>query len=254
VRTIPQISDDIIEGRGSLSGQFARDLDQLTDIGHSLWAVLLRHHDGVEVGFSNDILQDFRGGRGIAPLRPARKDFIECCRPGRTRKQSFEGDTKQRGRQHCRTQQFVVFALDGGHRLIDLPGYGYAKVPEAMRAHWRKIIDAYLQQRQSLRAVVLIIDSRHPLKDFDRQMLDYCRGIGLACHMLLTKADKLSRNQASATLAAVHRECKAQGWPASAQLFSSLAKTGLDEARMTLYALLTRPAAVMLAATGAAPD
>jgi len=151
-----------------------------------------------------------------------------------------------------RTQQFVVFALDGGHRLIDLPGYGYAKVPEAMRAHWRKIIDAYLQQRQSLRAVVLIIDSRHPLKDFDRQMLDYCRGIGLACHMLLTKADKLSRNQASATLAAVHRECKAQGWPASAQLFSSLAKSGLDEARMTLYALLNAPPGVMLDGAGEA--
>ena len=153
-----------------------------------------------------------------------------------------------------RTQQFVVFDVGTGKRLIDLPGYGYAKVPEAMRAHWRKVIDAYLRERQSLRGVVLIIDSRHPLKDFDRQMLDYCREIGLGCHVLLTKADKLSRNQGSSALAGVQRECKAQGWPASVQLFSSLAKTGLDEARMTLYALLTRPAAVMLAATGAAPD
>lgn len=152
-----------------------------------------------------------------------------------------------------RTQQFVVFALDAGRRLIDLPGYGYAKVPEAMRAHWRKVIDAYLGERQSLRGVVLIIDSRHPLKDFDRQMLTYCRDIGLACHVLLTKADKLSHNQGSSALAGVRREFKAQGWSASVQLFSSLAKTGLDEARMTLYALLNAPAGVMLAPPGDAP-
>jgi GTP-binding protein len=145
-----------------------------------------------------------------------------------------------------RTQQFVVFALDDSKRLIDLPGYGYAKVPEAMRAHWRKVIDAYLRERQSLRGVVLIIDSRHPLKEFDRQMLAYCHDIGLACHMLLTKADKLSRNQGAATLAAVRRECRAEGWTASAQLFSSLAKTGLDEARAALSGLLNAPAPVIL--------
>jgi GTP-binding protein len=149
-----------------------------------------------------------------------------------------------------RTQQFVVFALDAGRRLVDLPGYGYAKVPEPMRAHWRKVIDAYLRQRRSLRGVVLIIDCRHPLKEFDRQMLDYCRDIGLACHVLLTKADKLSRNQGSAALAAVRRECKAQGWPASVQLFSSSAGTGLDEARMTLYGLLNAAPAVMLESAG----
>ena len=149
-----------------------------------------------------------------------------------------------------RTQQFVIFALDDARRLVDLPGYGYAKVPEAMRAHWRKVIDAYLRQRRSLRGVVLIIDCRHPLKDFDRQMLTYCRDIGLGCHVLLTKADKLSRNQGAAALAGVQRECKAQGWPASVQLFSAPANTGLDEARMTLYALLNAPPAVMLEPTG----
>jgi GTP-binding protein len=149
-----------------------------------------------------------------------------------------------------RTQQFVVFELEDSRRLVDLPGYGYAKVPEAMRAHWRKVIDAYLRERASLRGVVLIIDSRHPLKEFDRQMLAYCHDIGLACHMLLTKADKLSRNQGAATLAAVRRECKAQGWVATAQLFSSLAKTGLDEARGALSGLLNVPAPVMLEPTG----
>jgi GTP-binding protein len=152
-----------------------------------------------------------------------------------------------------RTQHFVVFALDDGRRLVDLPGYGYAKVPEAVRAHWRKVVDAYLQQRQSLRAIVLIIDCRHPLKEFDQQMLSFCRDIGLACHVLLTKADKLTRNQGSAALAAVRRESKAQGWTASAQLFSSLAGTGLDEARMTLDALLNVAPAVMLDPAGAGP-
>ena len=145
-----------------------------------------------------------------------------------------------------RTQQFVVFALDDSHRLVDLPGYGYAKVPEKMREHWRHAIDAYLRERLSLRGLALIIDSRHPLKDFDVQMLSYCRDINLACHVLLTKADKLSRNEGASTLAAVRRECKAQGWPATAQLFSSLAKTGLDEARKLLNGLLR--------AGGAVPD
>ena len=149
-----------------------------------------------------------------------------------------------------RTQQFVVFAVGDEHRLVDLPGYGYAKVPEAMRAHWRTVVDAYLRERQSLRAVVLIVDCRHPLKDFDRQMLAFCAGIGLACHVLLTKADKLSRNQAAAALAALRRDCQANGWPAGAQLFSATAETGLDEARTTLYRLLNAAPAVMLDATG----
>ncbi|MGA9335011.1 MAG: ribosome biogenesis GTP-binding protein YihA/YsxC [Rudaea sp.] len=137
-----------------------------------------------------------------------------------------------------RTQLLNVFALDEARRLVDLPGYGYAKVPEAMREQWRHAIDAYLRERESLRGVVLIMDSRHPLKDFDRQMLGYCRDIGLACHVLLTKADKLGRGEAARTLALVRRECVAQGWPASAQLFSSLAKTGLDEARGILWKML----------------
>ena len=149
-----------------------------------------------------------------------------------------------------RTQLLNVFALDDGHRLVDLPGYGYAKVPEAMRDKWRRVIDAYLRERESLRGVVLIVDSRHPLKEFDQQMLAYCHDIGLACHVLLAKADKLSRNQGSSALAAVRRECKAQHWPATVQLFSAHAGTGLDEARMTLYRLLNAAPGVMLEAPG----
>ncbi|HZP65333.1 MAG TPA: ribosome biogenesis GTP-binding protein YihA/YsxC [Rudaea sp.] len=138
-----------------------------------------------------------------------------------------------------RTQLLNVFALDDGRRLVDLPGYGYAKVPEAMRAQWREAIDAYLRERESLRGVVLIMDSRHPLKEFDRQMLAYCRDIGLACHVLLTKADKLARGEAARTLAAVRKECAALGSPASVQLFSALGRQGIDEARAAIAALLS---------------
>jgi GTP-binding protein len=137
-----------------------------------------------------------------------------------------------------RTQLLNVFTLDDGRRLVDLPGYGYAKVPEDMRDHWRKLIDAYMRDRESLRGVVLIMDSRHPLKDFDRQMLTYCTSIELPCLVLLTKADKLSRSEGAKTLGAVRKECAAQGWTSQLQLFSAQAKTGVDEARGALDALL----------------
>jgi len=137
-----------------------------------------------------------------------------------------------------RTQLLNVFAVADEQRLVDLPGYGYAKVPEKMRAQWRRMIDAYLRERESLRGIVLIMDSRHPLKEFDRQMLTYCHDIGLACHVLLTKSDKLSRSEGMHALSGVRKECVAQGWHATAQLFSALAKTGLDEARATLADLL----------------
>jgi len=138
-----------------------------------------------------------------------------------------------------RTQLLNVFVLeDPAQRLVDLPGYGFAKVPEAMRDKWRRVIDAYLRERESLRGVVLIIDSRHPLKEFDRQMLDYCRDIELPCHILLSKADKLGRSEAARTLAAVRKEAAAQQWPVAAQLFSAPARAGLDEARAALMALL----------------
>lgn len=130
-----------------------------------------------------------------------------------------------------RTQQLVVFPLDDAHRLVDLPGYGYARVPGTLRDHWRGLIDQYLRTRTSLRGMVLIMDSRHPLKDFDRQMLDYAGVVGWPCLCLLTKADKLSKSEGLRTLAAVRRDLVA---PASAQLFSSLNKNGVDEARTTL--------------------
>lgn len=131
-----------------------------------------------------------------------------------------------------RTQLLNVFPVgDEAHRLIDLPGYGYAKVPEAMRLHWRGAIDRYLRERVSLRGLVLVMDSRHPLKDFDRDMLAFGAASQRLCHCLLTKSDKLSRSESLQTLAAVRKTLAAEFPQATAQLFSSTAKTGLDEAR-----------------------
>jgi GTP-binding protein len=140
-----------------------------------------------------------------------------------------------------RTQQMVVFTLDADTRLVDLPGYGYAKVPESMRAHWRREIDAYLNQRESLRGVVLIADIRHELKEFDRQMLHFCAISGLRCHLLLTKSDKLSRGQAAAAVDRARALCKREGWNASVQSFSSSAGSGMDEARAAVMAMLQTP-------------
>ncbi|MGA0587198.1 ribosome biogenesis GTP-binding protein YihA/YsxC [Dyella sp. KRB-257] len=152
-----------------------------------------------------------------------------------------------------RTQQMVAFSLpplppvDGeapfDARLIDLPGYGYAKVPEDLRAHWKTEIDAYLHQRRSLRGVVLIADIRHPLKEFDRMMLDFCFATALPCHLLLTKADKLSRSQAMQTVAAMRRQFVTEGRQATVQGFSSSAPSGVDEARARVLELLRRPRA-----------
>jgi GTP-binding protein len=156
-----------------------------------------------------------------------------------------------------RTQQMVVFSLpapaqiDGqppaNVRLIDLPGYGYAKVPLEMREHWKLEIDAYLHQRRSLRGLVLIVDSRHPLKDFDRTMLEFCFATALPCHLLLTKADKLSRGQATQALAALCKQFAAEGLHATAQIFSASAGTGVEEARQAVMDLLRQPRAGELA-------
>jgi GTP-binding protein len=133
-----------------------------------------------------------------------------------------------------RTQLLNVFAIDDERRLVDLPGYGYAKVPVGVRDQWRGMVDGYLRSREALKGLILIMDSRHPLKDYDRQMLDYAAAIAKPCHVLLTKSDKLSRGEAARTLTLVSREIGADGSSdakVSAQLFSSTAKVGLDQAR-----------------------
>jgi GTP-binding protein len=130
-----------------------------------------------------------------------------------------------------RTQQIVIFELDEARRIADLPGYGYAKVPVKLKQHWRSVMEAYFRTRRSLRGVVLVMDIRHPMREFDRQMLQWCAAVQVPCHLLLTKADKIKRGPAKSTLLKVQRDLPAI---ASAQVFSSADKTGLDELLDTL--------------------
>lgn len=129
-----------------------------------------------------------------------------------------------------RTQLINFFRLNCGALLVDLPGYGYAKVPEAVRRQWQGLLENYLRLRESLVGLVLIMDSRHPLTPLDMQMIGWFAPSGRPIHILLTKCDKLSRNEASATLARVRRELAPYGAQVSVQLFSSLKKLGMAEA------------------------
>ncbi len=137
-----------------------------------------------------------------------------------------------------RTQLLNFFRIRGDDFLVDLPGYGYAEVPAALRRHWEHSLATYLQTRQALVGLVLIMDARHPLTPLDRQMLDWFTPTGRPVHILLTKADKLSKSQAAATLAAVRKTLEAEYANCSVQLFSSLKKLGVDEAKAALAAWL----------------
>lgn len=128
-----------------------------------------------------------------------------------------------------RTRLVNFFALDEKRRLVDLPGYGYAKVSKPMQEEWERLMEQYLQSKGALRGLVIIMDVRHPLKDFDLQMLDWSTHFGLPAHILLTKADKLKRGPQQATLLKAHKQLASAGYNASIQLFSALKKTGLDE-------------------------
>jgi GTP-binding protein len=116
--------------------------------------------------------------------------------------------------------------------LVDLPGYGYAKVPQDLQAHWQAFLDGYFGSRMALKGLVVVMDIRHPLKEYDRQMLGYAVGRGLPAHALLTKADKLSRGAQGNALLAVRRELSSVfGDTVSVQTFSGESKQGVDEAR-----------------------
>ena len=126
-----------------------------------------------------------------------------------------------------RTQLINYFALpDAGCFLVDLPGYGYAEVPEQVRAHWQALLGRYLLQREVLRGVVLLMDIRHPMKELDIRMLECCAERQLPAHVLLTKADKLSRSVAEKQLCALRSELVNWHAPFSVQLFSSLKRLG----------------------------
>ena len=131
-----------------------------------------------------------------------------------------------------RTQMINFFQLGEDRRLVDLPGYGYAKVPVAMKAQWDRHMAEYLQARKSLGGLILLMDIRHPLQDYDRQMLNWAAKAGLPVHILLTKSDKLKRGPAQSTLLKVEsflREMDPGITLLTVQTFSSLKKLGLPE-------------------------
>jgi len=135
-----------------------------------------------------------------------------------------------------RTQLINFFSLNDQARLVDLPGYGYARVSRELQEHWRALLVDYFEQRRSLAGLMLIVDVRRGLGDFDWQMLDWCAGIDCPIHLLLTKADKLKRAEAARALSEARRELDGR---ASLQLFSAMKKQGLGPARDALEAFLT---------------
>jgi GTP-binding protein len=128
-----------------------------------------------------------------------------------------------------RTQLLNFFRIDDQRRLVDLPGYGYAAVAQDIKADWQGALADYLEKRECLRGVILMMDSRHPLKDYDIQMLEWANHIEIPVHVLLTKVDKLNRKEQAISLERVDAALKEFSLDFSVQLFSSLKRWGVDE-------------------------
>lgn len=152
-----------------------------------------------------------------------------------TRQKALARTSKTPGR----TQLLNFFALANDWRFVDLPGYGFAKVPEAVKRDWHAMMEKYLAERQSLCGIVLVMDVRHPLTDFDCQMLEWCQHREIPVHILLTKADKLNFGAAKKTLLEVQVALQAYTLASSVQLFSALKTTGVDEAHAAIDRLFS---------------
>jgi GTP-binding protein len=134
-----------------------------------------------------------------------------------------------------RTQLINFFTLRDKQRLVDLPGYGYARVPKPVQDHWRALLGTYFEERQSLAGLIVVVDIRRGLGDFDWQMLDWCKQIGRPAHILLSKADKFKRGAAIGILNQVRKEIDETA--ISAQLFSATDRTGVDDVRIRIDSL-----------------
>jgi len=135
-----------------------------------------------------------------------------------------------------RTQLVNFFALREGLRLVDLPGYGFAQVAASVRRHWGQLLQEYFESRDSLHGLILVVDVRRELQDFDRQMIEFAESVSLPIHVLLTKADKLKRGKAATALLQVRKEL---GDKATVQLFSALNRQGVEEAQDVLERFLS---------------
>ena len=136
-----------------------------------------------------------------------------------------------------RTQQINFFSLDNQHRLVDLPGYGYAKVPRDLQIHWAKTVQHYFEKRSSLRGLILPIDIRRGTTTMDQQMLAWCQSQQLPVHVLLTKCDKLKRGAMIVALREISQKLAAD-YAVTVQLFSATHSLGVEEARQRIVAFL----------------
>ncbi|MFK5971447.1 MAG: ribosome biogenesis GTP-binding protein YihA/YsxC [Candidatus Marithrix sp.] len=168
----------------------------------------LPKYDGIEVAFAG------RSNAGKSSAINAITDQKSLARTSKT---------------PGRTQQIIFFQLNENRYLVDLPGYGFAKVSKSVKDKWQKFLANYLQTRSHLHGLVLMMDVRHPLTEFDQQMLEWCRAFNMPGHVLLTKADKISRNKGTATLQQVTKYLSDSSADISVQLFSALKKTGIEE-------------------------
>jgi len=133
-----------------------------------------------------------------------------------------------------RTRLINFFTVESGSYLVDLPGYGYAQVPGDMRRHWARLLTGYLNERRQICGLVVVMDARHPMTPLDRQLLDWFAATGKPVHVLLTKADKLSRSQAGAQLQKVQATLRKEFAGCSVQLFSSSNKLGVEDAQQII--------------------
>jgi GTP-binding protein len=134
-----------------------------------------------------------------------------------------------------RTQLINFFGLDETNRLVDLPGYGYARVPIPIKEHWHKHLDVYLRERRSLKGLILLMDIRHPLKEFDLTMIEWSQTSGVPLHILLTKADKFKRGNQQSTLLQTQKQLPD---PITIQVFSATKRIGLDIVQSKIRDLL----------------
>ena len=147
-----------------------------------------------------------------------------------TRQNSLARTSKTPGR----TQMLNFFEINATTRFVDLPGYGYARVPLEVKKEWHKLMEAYLRHRKSLCAIVLVMDIRHPLTDYDKQMIEWCEHVQLPIHILLTKSDKLAFGAAKGTLLQIQKTLGQVSVPLTVQLFSALKKTGIGDVHFAL--------------------
>lgn len=170
-----------------------------------------------------------------APLPDSKGEIAFAGRSNAGKSSAINGLATQKrlafvSRTPGRTQMINFFSLGPGQFLVDLPGYGFAAAPGAIRARWDSLLGDYLKTRAALRGLVVVMDIRHPMTELDCQLIDFFRPTGKPIHVLLTKADKVSRSDAQLTLLQVQKQLARRSPLYSAQLFSSLKHTGLEQA------------------------